>query len=87
MQNLELSVRAENLSRTQLTQAILGTAREAHRKVAEQLTQAVRPLIQDSEAMRFLESQVPLPDESGGRAHGSGNGDGYDNPDSGSIMR
>jgi DNA-binding protein YbaB len=63
LQDLQLSPKADKLSSTQLAQLILRTAREAHRKVAEQMAQSVKPLIGDSEAMTFLESQIPPAEE------------------------
>ncbi|MFI9388599.1 YbaB/EbfC family nucleoid-associated protein [Kutzneria sp. NPDC052558] len=63
LQDLQLSPKADSLSSTQLAQLILRTAREAHRKVAEQMAQSVKPLIGDSEAMSFLESQIPPAEE------------------------
>jgi DNA-binding protein YbaB len=63
LQDLQLSSKADNMTSTQLAQLILRTSREAHRKVAEQMVQAVKPLIGDSEAMSFLESQIPPAEE------------------------
>ena len=63
LQDIQLSSKAENMTSTQLAQLILRTAREAHRKVAEQIAQSVKPLIGDSEAMSFLESQIPPAEE------------------------
>ncbi|MFC0432481.1 YbaB/EbfC family nucleoid-associated protein [Kutzneria buriramensis] len=63
LQDLQLSPKADNMTSTQLAQLILRTSREAHRKVAEQMAQAVKPLIGDSEAMSFLESQIPPAEE------------------------
>jgi DNA-binding protein YbaB len=85
LQNLEFSPRADGLSRVQLAQAVLRAAREAHRRVAERMAQAVKPLIGDSAAMEFLESQVPPPEtpQSPTRPAPRGN----DEPDSGSILR
>ncbi|QUQ67921.1 YbaB/EbfC family nucleoid-associated protein [Kutzneria sp. CA-103260] len=63
LQDLQLSPKADGLTSTQLAQLILRTAREAHRKVADQVAQSVKPLIGDSEAMSFLESQIPPAEE------------------------
>ena len=63
LQDLQLSPKADGMTSTQLAQLILRTAREAHRKVAEQVAQSVKPLIGDSEAMSFLESQIPPAEE------------------------
>lgn len=63
LQDLQLTPKAENMTSAQLAQLILRTAREAHRKVAEQIAQSVKPLIGDSEAMSFLESQIPPAEE------------------------
>jgi DNA-binding protein YbaB len=85
LQNVEFSPRAEGLSRTQLAQVILRTAREAHRRVAERMAQAVKPLIGDSEAMEFLESQVPPPEMAQPSSRPAPRGDAE--PGFGSILR
>lgn len=61
--NLELSPRAGQLTQVQLAQLILRTAREAHRQAGAQMQEAIRPLIGDSDAMAYLESQLPAPED------------------------
>ncbi|GDY28910.1 YbaB/EbfC family nucleoid-associated protein [Gandjariella thermophila] len=69
LKNLEITPRAGQLTHAQLAQVILRTAQEAHRQVAQQMAQAVKPLIGDSEAMAFLESQIPAADQGSAAGH------------------
>jgi len=92
LQALEISARAEGMPPARLSQLILRTSREAHRRVAEQMALSVKPLIGDSEAMHFLESQVPPAEEAGGpqqqqRQPTQRPSWDDDDPDSGPIMR
>jgi len=88
LQDLQLSSKADGMSSTQLAQLILRTAREAHRKVAEQMVQSVKPLIGDSEALSFLESQVPPAEEPAAQAQPSRPAPpAWDDDDNGPILR
>jgi DNA-binding protein YbaB len=62
LQRLVLNSAAEGLSRVQLAEAVLATARRAQAEAAERAAQAVAPLIGErSAAMEFLRSQLPVP--------------------------
>ena len=88
LQDLQLSPKADGVKSAQLAQLILRTAREAHRKVAEQVAQSVKPLIGDSEAMSFLESQIPPAEEPPAAApEPQPRGAWDDNDDNGPILR
>ncbi len=90
LQDLQLSPKAEGMKSAQLAQLILRTAQDAHRKVAEQVAQSVKPLIGDSEAMSFLESQIPPAEEPAAAAPSrpARNDDDYDDGNgNGPILR
>ncbi|MGH3500839.1 MAG: YbaB/EbfC family nucleoid-associated protein [Nocardioidaceae bacterium] len=65
LQKLSFESKAESLSREQLAASVLATARRAQTQAAQQVTAVMTPLIgQDSDAMHFLEEQIPAPEES-----------------------
>ncbi|MGH3630095.1 MAG: YbaB/EbfC family nucleoid-associated protein [Sciscionella sp.] len=63
LQNLSFHPKAESISHTALAATVLDTARRAQLAAARQVTTAMAPLIgNDSDAMRFLQEQVPEPE-------------------------
>ncbi|KAA2264743.1 YbaB/EbfC family nucleoid-associated protein [Solihabitans fulvus] len=64
LQNLSFGPRADELPRAQLAAAIVATAHRAQAAAARQVTAVMAPLIgTDSDAMKFLEEQIPTPEE------------------------
>lgn len=64
LQSLSFGSKADELPRPQLAQAVVATARRAQAQAAQQVTAAMAPLIgTDSEAMQFLQEQIPEPEE------------------------
>lgn len=62
LQGLVLTERADALSRSQLAETVLATARRAQGEAAARVADAVAPLIGGrSAAMGFLRSQLPVP--------------------------
>lgn len=63
LRRLVLSERAEGLTRGQLAESVLATARQAQGEAARRATEAVAPLIgSDGEAMRVLRSHLLVED-------------------------
>lgn len=59
LRRLVLTERAEQLSRTQLAEAVLETARRAHAHVARDVQDVLAPLVGASEAGRHLRARPP----------------------------
>ncbi|RJQ92036.1 YbaB/EbfC family DNA-binding protein [Amycolatopsis panacis] len=65
LQKLDFGASADEMPRAALAAAVLATARRAQVRAAEQLSDIMAPVIgEHSEAMKFLEEQIPKPDES-----------------------
>lgn len=65
LQKLSFGAKAESLSREKLAASVLSTAHRAQAQAAQQVTAVMAPLIgEDSDAMQFLQEQVPVPDDS-----------------------
>jgi DNA-binding protein YbaB len=63
LQQLTFGPKADQMSRTELAAAVLATAHRAQARASQQLTAVMGPLIgPDSDAMKFLEDQVPTPE-------------------------
>jgi DNA-binding protein YbaB len=63
LQGLSFAPRAHELPLPQLAASVLATAQRAQAQAAQQLTTVMAPLIgTDSEAMKFLEEQLPAPE-------------------------
>jgi hypothetical protein len=63
LQQLVFGPKADQLSRTELAASVLATAHRAQLQAAQQLTAVMAPLIgTDSDAMKFLEEQIPAPE-------------------------
>jgi DNA-binding protein YbaB len=69
LQQLSFNPRAREVSHAQLAASVLATVKRAQLEAAKQVTAVMAPLIgADSEAMHFLEEQIPepeVPDEPG----------------------
>jgi DNA-binding protein YbaB len=69
LQELSFGPRAGDISHAQLAASVLATVKRAQADAAKQVTAVMAPLIgSDSEAMHFLEEQIPepeIPDEPG----------------------
>jgi DNA-binding protein YbaB len=63
LQQLVFGPKADQMSRGELAASVLATAHRAQAQAAQQLTAVMAPLIGgDSDAMKFLEEQIPTPD-------------------------
>jgi DNA-binding protein YbaB len=63
LQQLSFSPRAGEISHAQLAASVLATVKRAQADAAKQVTAVMAPLIgSDSEAMHFLEEQIPTPE-------------------------
>jgi DNA-binding protein YbaB len=64
LQSLSFGPKADSLPKTQLASLILSTARRAQIEAARQVTSILAPLVgEDSDAMRFVQEQIPVPAE------------------------
>lgn len=64
LQSLTFGPRAEEMPRAQLAALVLSTARRAQIEAARQVTSILAPLVgEDSDAMRFVQRQIPVPEE------------------------
>ncbi|MGH3436629.1 MAG: YbaB/EbfC family nucleoid-associated protein [Sciscionella sp.] len=60
LQELKFGAKADDLPRTQLASAVVATARRAQAQAAQQVTAVMAPMIgTDSDAMQFLQEQIP----------------------------
>lgn len=63
LQQLAFGPKADQMSRAELAASVLATAHRAQAQAAQQLTAVMAPLIgTDSDAMKFLEEQIPAPE-------------------------
>jgi hypothetical protein len=63
LQQLAFGPKADQMSRAELAASVLATAHRAQAQAAQQLTTVMAPLIgTGSDAMKFLEEQIPAPD-------------------------
>ncbi|WP_033290513.1 YbaB/EbfC family nucleoid-associated protein [Amycolatopsis jejuensis] len=63
LQKLEFGSRADELPRAVLAAAVVTTAQRAQAQAAQQLTAIMAPVIgENSDAMKFLEEQIPAPE-------------------------
>ena len=70
LQELTFGPRADELPRARLAQAVLATAKRAQLDAARQLTAVMAPVIgADSDAMKFLQEQIPEPELPAEEAH------------------
>ncbi|HEX3592596.1 MAG TPA: YbaB/EbfC family nucleoid-associated protein [Pseudonocardiaceae bacterium] len=64
LQNLAFGPRADGMPKERLAQLILSTARRAQIQAAQQVTSILAPIVgEDSDAMRFVQEQIPVPEE------------------------
>jgi DNA-binding protein YbaB len=64
LQDVSFGKRADELPRTQLASLIMATARRAQAQASQQILAIMAPLIgADSDAMRFVQEQIPSPEE------------------------
>lgn len=64
LQSLSFGPRADDLPKSQLASLILSTARRAQIQAAQKVTSILAPLVgEDSDAMRFVQEQIPVPAE------------------------
>jgi DNA-binding protein YbaB len=64
LQNLTFGPRADDLPKERLASLILATARRAQIQAAQQVTSILAPIVgEDSDAMRFVQRQIPVPEE------------------------
>jgi DNA-binding protein YbaB len=64
LQQLTFGARADQMSKPQLAALVISTARRAQLQAAQQVTPILAPLIgEDSDAMRFVREQIPVPPE------------------------
>jgi hypothetical protein len=67
LQSLSFGSRADDLPRERLAALILSTARRAQIQAAQQVTSILAPIVgEDSDAMRFVQEQIPVPEEPAG---------------------
>jgi DNA-binding protein YbaB len=67
LQGLSFGPRADDLPKPRLAALILSTARGAQLQAAQQVTSILAPVIgEDSDAMRFVQGQIPVPEEPDG---------------------
>src|SRR5215475_7678695 len=64
LQSLSFGPRADEMSKAQLASLILSTARRAQMQAAQQVTAILAPIVgENSDAMRFVQEQIPVPEE------------------------
>jgi DNA-binding protein YbaB len=64
LQALSFGPRAEDMPKERLAALILSTARRAQIEAAQQVTSILAPIVgEDSDAMRFVQQQIPVPPE------------------------
>lgn len=64
LQSLSFGPKADDLPRAQLAALVVSTARRAQVLAAQQVTSILAPLVgENSDAMRFVQEQIPLPPE------------------------
>jgi DNA-binding protein YbaB len=64
LQSLSFGPRADEMPRAQLASLVLSTAKRAQIKAAQQVTSILAPIVgEDSDAMRFVQQQIPVPEE------------------------
>jgi DNA-binding protein YbaB len=64
LQSLSFGPKADDLPKAQLAALILATARRAQIQAAQQVTSILAPVVgEDSDAMRFVQEQIPVPAE------------------------
>jgi DNA-binding protein YbaB len=64
LQSLSFGPKADELPKAQLASLILSTARRAQIEAAQKVTSILAPLVgEDSDAMRFVQEQIPIPVE------------------------
>jgi len=64
LQSLSFGPKADDLPKAQLAALILSTARRAQIQAAQQVTSILAPVVgEDSDAMRFVQEQIPIPAE------------------------
>jgi DNA-binding protein YbaB len=64
LQSLSFGARADDMPKAQLASLILSTARRAQIQAAQQVTSILAPIVgEDSDAMRFVQEQIPVPEE------------------------
>lgn len=64
LQSLSFGPKADDLPKARLATLILSTARRAQIQAAQQVTSILAPLVgEDSDAMRFVQEQIPIPAE------------------------
>lgn len=67
LQNLTFGPRADDLPKARLASLILATARRAQIQAAQQVTSILAPIVgENSDAMRFVQRQIPVPEEPDG---------------------
>jgi DNA-binding protein YbaB len=64
LQSLSFGARADDMPKERLAALILSTARRAQIQAAQQVTSILAPIVgEDSDAMRFVQEQIPVPEE------------------------
>jgi DNA-binding protein YbaB len=64
LQALSFGPRADDMPKERLAALILSTARRAQIEAAQQVTAILAPIVgEDSDAMRFVQEQIPVPPE------------------------
>ena len=64
LQSLSFGAKADDMPKAQLATLILSTARRAQIQAAQQVTSILAPIVgEDSDAMRFVQEQIPVPEE------------------------
>lgn len=76
LQQLSFGPRADEISRSALAAAVVATAHRAQAQAAQQLHAIMAPLIgENSDAMKFLDEQIPTPEVPEEQPPASGPGD------------
>ena len=64
LQSLSFGPRADTMPKERLAQLVLSTSRRAQIQAAQQVTSILAPIVgEDSDAMRFVRQQIPVPEE------------------------
>ncbi|HEX5403564.1 MAG TPA: YbaB/EbfC family nucleoid-associated protein [Pseudonocardiaceae bacterium] len=64
LQSLSFGPRAEDMPKERLAALVLSTARAAQIQAAQQVTSILAPIVgENSDAMRFVQEQIPVPPE------------------------
>lgn len=64
LQSLSFGPRADEMSKPRLAALIISTARRAQIQAAQQVTAILAPVVgENSDAMRFVQQQIPVPEE------------------------